>query len=173
MEATTWDERSPKVCVSPDVYVVKGAGNHPRRVFQTWLEGGLTPDVVFEITSRGTKEKDFEERLFLYEQELRVPEYFLFDPEGDYLDPPLIGFRLNEGEYRSIPIRDGRGYSEQLDLELESDGINLRFIVPATGKRIPHPAELAMMVETEQQRAEAAEREIARLRAELDALRKR
>ena len=168
-----WNESSPRVCISPDVYVVHGAGNQPRRAFQTWVEGGLTPNVVFEITSRGTKEKDFEQKFFLYEQELRVPEYFLFDPEGDYLNPPLIGYRLSEGEYQPIPIQNGRGYSEQLDLELESEGLHLRFIDPATGERIPLPSELVTMVKVEHQRAEDAEAENARLRAELDALRKR
>lgn len=168
-----WNESTPKVCLSPDVYVVKGAGNHSRRVFQTWEEGGLTPNIVFEITSRGTKEKDFEEKLFLYEQELRVPEYFLFDPEGDYQDPPLIGYRLHEGEYQPISIVDGRGYSEQLGLGIEAEGVNLRFTLPATGKRIPLPSELVTMVEAERRRADEAEAEIARLRAELEALRKR
>lgn len=167
-----WDQSNPRVCVSPDVYVVMGAGNHPRRVFQTWSEGSRTPSVVFEITSRGTKERDFEEKFFLYEQELRVPEYFLFDPDGDYLDPPLAGYRLIEGEYQPIAIRNGRGYSEQLELEIESEGPKLRFIVPATGERIPPPSELAQRVEAERQRAETAEAEIARLREQLDALRK-
>ena len=180
-----WNENSRKVCISPDVYVVKGAGNRPRRVFQTWEEGGLLPNIVFEITSQSTRENDFEAKFFLYEQELRVPEYFLFDPEGDYLDPPLIGYRLSEGEYQPIPIRYGRGYSEQLDLELEAEGANIRFIVPGTGQRNPLPPELVEMVEIERQRADAeatradaeatarqeAEAEIARLRAELDALR--
>jgi len=173
-----WDEDNAKRCISPDVYVVFGARNFPRRVYQTWAEGGLTPSVVFEMTARGTKENDFEEKFFIYEQELRVPEYFLFDPEGDYLDPPLIGYRLQEGEYLPISVRNGRGHSQQLGLDLECHQTGLRFVVPDTGHMLPLSSELVEMLETERQRAnteavarQEAENEIARLRAELDALR--
>jgi len=78
------------------------------------------------------------------------------------------------------------GYSEQLELEIKADGPHLRFIDPKTGQGIPRPSELAQMVKTEHLRAENetaradteakarqdAEAEIARLRAELDAVRK-
>ncbi len=166
-----WDPNNRKLCVSPDVYVVKGAGNHSRRVFQTWEERGLAPNIVIEITSRKTQEQDFEEKFFIYEQILRVPEYFLFDPQAIYLDPPLIGYRLLKGEYQPISITFGRGYSEQLGLNLEADGNILRFVVPETGDRIPLSTELELVARANEQRADQAELEIARLRAELDTLR--
>ena len=92
-----------------------------------------------------------------YEQ-LRIPEYFLFDPTGDYLKPALRGYRITPiGMYSPIaPQEDGRLVSEQLGLELVADGVRLRFFNPATGEFLPTLAE--------------AQSEIARLRAELERL---
>lgn len=38
---------------APDVMVVKGVGNHPHRSYKLWEEKQF-PQVVFEISSRGT-----------------------------------------------------------------------------------------------------------------------
>jgi Uma2 family endonuclease len=43
-------EDNPRRNVSPDVFVVRGAGNHQRRVYKLWEEG-RPPDVVIEISS--------------------------------------------------------------------------------------------------------------------------
>ena len=106
-----------------------------------------------------------------------MPEYFLFDPYGDYLTPSLQGHRLVAGEYRPMRLQDGRLRSRQLNLLLERDGEHLRLVDPAAGRRLPTRAE-ALQAEKEALRAEsqaraAAEAEIARLRAELAAARAR
>jgi Uma2 family endonuclease len=83
---------NPRARCSPDVLVALGAGKHPRRSFRTWEEGAV-PDVVFEIASARTWPEDLGKKWATYER-LRVPEYFVFDPEGPFLRPPLRGFRL-------------------------------------------------------------------------------
>ena len=48
--------------------------------------------MVFEITSRGTRLEDLGTKRALYAM-LGVREYFLYDPLGEYLQPPLQGYR--------------------------------------------------------------------------------
>ena len=152
-----WDEDNMRACVSPDLYVVKGVDKSPKRVYKIWEEGGKTPNVVFEFTSKGTKETDFEEKLTLYGDTLKVQEYFLFDPEEKYLSPPFKGFRLFGDAYQPIYRKNGRLFSKQLGLEMEAEGMHIRFYDPKTGLALPFMDELAASVKEETERAEALE----------------
>src|SRR5690242_8713151 len=86
-----FEQGNPKARVSPDCYVVFGVEKRLRDSYMVWREGGKLPSVVFEITSRKTQKEDVQKKRPLYEQALKVPEYFQFDPTGDYLKPPLQG----------------------------------------------------------------------------------
>jgi Uma2 family endonuclease len=121
--------------VAPDVYVVKGIPPRYRGAFFVWIEG-KGPNVVFEISSRSTRKEDLDKKFRLYQDTLRVPEYFLFDPLEEYLKPSLQGFRLREGVYVPIQPVDGRVRSDELELHLERDGAFLRLYDPATGQRL-------------------------------------
>lgn len=154
-----YEEGEPKSRVSPDAYVVLGAGMRQRDSYMSWQEGGKLPDVVFEFTSRKTRREDTETKRPLYEQVLKVPEYFLFDPTGDYLAPRLQGFRMMGTYYVPLELVQGRLRSELLGLDLVQDGERLRLFDPAAKRWLPTPAELSQ--------------ENARLRAEIDALRRR
>lgn len=174
-----WDEDNMRACVSPDLYVVRGVDKRPKRVYKVWEEGGKTPNVVFEFTSKGTKETDFEEKLTLYGDTLKVREYFLFDPDEKYLSPPLKGYRLFGDAYQPIDPKKGRLFSNQLGLEMEAEGMHIRFYDPKTGLALPFMSELAASVKEETERAEAqtrrADTETKRadaLEAELAELRK-
>ena len=166
--------------VVPDVFVVKGIPKLPeRRVFLTWHEG-KGPDMIIEFTSASSREEDMVDKVDLYQDKLQVPEYFVFDPEADYLDPPLQGFRLTAGQYQPIKPIDGRLPSEVLGLHLERQNTQLRLYDPASKRWMPTPqeeteariqAEIARQREAEARRQ--AEAEIERLRRELDALRGR
>ena len=123
----------------------------------------------------------------------QVPEYFLYDPTGDYLRPSLVGYRLQKGEYsRLMPDADGRLHSEQLNIELKEEAERLRLFVPESSQALATYAEARDRADaeakarvneaeranaereranTEAERANNAEAEIARLRAELEALR--
>ena len=53
-----YEEGNKDASVAPDVFVVIGVPNHPRRIYKVWEEG-KGPDFVLEITSgiRGTRTK--------------------------------------------------------------------------------------------------------------------
>src|SRR5262245_4365565 len=119
--------------VSPDVFVVKGVPKRDRPNYLVWQEG-KGPDVVIELTSSSTRREDLNQKFQLYQNTLKVKEYFLFDPHGDYLDPPLRGHRLRKGIYHSIrPVKD-RLPSQVLGLHLERNGEELRLFDPTAGE---------------------------------------
>jgi Uma2 family endonuclease len=126
--------------LAPDVFVVKGVPKHRRDNYLIWQEG-RGPDLVIELTSATTRDEDIDHMMTLYRDVLHVPEYFLFDPNLDYLKPPFQGFRLQDGQYMPIEPVDGRLPSEVLGLHLERDGRWLRLYDPQTGRRIPTRAE--------------------------------
>lgn len=170
-----WQEGDPKARISPDVYVVFGPSPDARDSYMAWKEGGHLPDVVFEFTSRKTQREDTDTKLPLYERVLQTPEYFLFDPAGDYLRPRLQGYRLENGSYERLEMAGDRLHSERLGLDLVQEGERLRLWDPIRLEFLPTPQEQARHAEAETRRAEteaqarrAAESEVARLRAELD-----
>src|SRR6266705_2631133 len=157
------EEGNPAACVAPDVFVVQGVAKRERRTYRLWEEG-QPPTVVFEITSRGTRLEDLGTKRALYAM-LGVQEYFSYDPLGEYLRPPLQGYRLQEGEYQRLPSGgEGELVSQVLGVELRVEAGRLRVVDPATGERLLTPAE----AQTAQRAAEA---ELERLRAELARLR--
>lgn len=171
-----YEEGNRRRHVSPDVLVVFGVPKRERDNYLLWEEG-RGPNVVIELTSSSTRHEDTRRKFELYRDVLRVPEYFLFDPFGDYMSPRFQGHRLTAGEYRPIGPQGGRMRSRQLGLLLEADGQHLRLVDPATGNRLPTRAERWQAEAEARQAAEdarrAAEAELERLRAENAALRRR
>jgi Uma2 family endonuclease len=161
----------PSKRVAPDVFVVHGVGKGDRRVYKLWEEGHA-PDVVFEISSRETWGEDLQKKWKLYER-LGVTEYFIFDPEYDYLVEPLIGYRLEEGQYVQLEVKQGRVPSEVLGLELVDTGETLRLYDPQADRFLPTPAEEAEALRSEVEARQQAEAEVARLRQQLEQLHQR
>jgi Uma2 family endonuclease len=165
-----YEEGNPAACVAPDVFVVQGVAKHERRIYKLWEEG-QPPAVVCEITSKGTRLEDLGTKRALYAM-LGVREYFVYDPLGEYLQPPLQGYRLQEGEYQRLPPGSaGELVSQVLGLELRVEEGRLRVINPATGDRLLTPAEAQAARRAEATARRAAEAELERLRAELARLR--
>jgi Uma2 family endonuclease len=160
-----YEEGNRRKHVSPDVFVVRGIEKKKRDNYLIWEEG-KAPDLVIELTSKSTKREDEQKKRVLYRDVLKVAEYFLFDPTEDYLNPPLQGFRLTNGEYSRIEPLDGRLPSEVLGLHLERDGEELRLYDPKRQFRLLTRSERASEAE---QRAETAEQraETAKQRAQL------
>lgn len=153
--------------VSPDVFVVLGVAKHDRPNFLLWEERS-GPAIVIEVTSKSTRKEDLEKKLALYRDVLKVKEYVLFDPLGDYLKPRLQGYRLRKGEYVPIRFKGERLPSRNLGLHLEPSGRELRLYDPKTAAWLPTPTELA---EKESVARQAAEAEADRLRRELEQIR--
>ena len=166
-----YQEGNPRRVVAPDVFVVLGIPNKLRRIYKLWEEG-VVPAVVFELTSRSTRGEDLHTKYDLYAR-LGVTEYFLFDPLDEYLRPPCQGYRLQQGQYQPLaPAADGSLWSVVLGLALHGRGEQLRLYDPERQRWLPTPQEetAARRAAEEQallaeERALAAEAEVARLRA--------
>jgi hypothetical protein len=113
---------------------------------------------VIELTSRSTRDEDLGNKRWVY-AELGVREYFIFDPLGEVLQPPLRGYTLSGDEYIRIASDGTSIMSQSLGLELRVVDGWLRLFDPETGRLLSTPAELVDEVE--------------RLRAELGQLRSR
>ena len=122
-----YEEGRPASVVTPDVMVINGVGRHERRTFQTWVEGAV-PCVVIEVTSRSSRKQDLHRKRALYER-LGVREYVVFDPLGEYLDPPLWAFRLAPDGYLPVALRpDGGVTSHELPCAFVPEGALLRVV---------------------------------------------
>jgi Uma2 family endonuclease len=183
-----FEQGNPRASVSPDVLLVRGIEKWDRPLYKLWEEG-RPPDFVIEVTSSSTRREDVSKKKDLYER-LGVLEYFLFDPEGDYLKPRLQGYRLEQGRYARLASEpDGSLLSRVTGLRLRPDSLNLRLIDSRTGEKLLWGSELVAAREKEtaarraaEERAEAAEErageeaaarhrleeELIRLRAELE-----
>lgn len=151
-----YEEGNPRKNVAPDVFVVRGVPKHERRVYFLWQEGHA-PSVIFEISSRSTYKEDLQRKWLLYAQ-LGVAEYYLYDPEYDYLKTGLTAYRPgDEGEYVEAPVKGGVIYSPALGLDLVDTGATLRLRDPQTGQFLPTRAELQLAQQQAEGRAAQAE----------------
>jgi Uma2 family endonuclease len=161
----------------PDFFVVLDV---PRREHKSWViwQEGKGPDVVIELLSESTAEYDKTEKKLIYQDRVRVPEYFYYDPySGEF-----AGFLLQRGRYRPIqPDAHGQLVSEQLNLALrrwngEYGGEFATWLrwATVTGQLIPTPAEAARaaqrQAEAAQQRASELEAKLARYREQFGEL---
>ena len=176
-----YEEGNSTKFVVPDDFVVLNCSPGRRRTFKIWEEG-CVPDVVFVVTSRGSKREDeiFNPRIY---ESLGVKEYFLYDPTADYLEPPLQGHRLHGGVCRRIQaVDEGALLSVELEITVRLEEGNLVLEDTLTGAILLSEAEAARAElqieraareaeqaarEAEQAAREAAEKRAARLETEL------
>ncbi len=123
-----YEKREPKKWLAPDVFVCFDVENKMRRVFKTWQEG-VFPQVVFEIASASTFENDLGGKRLDYAR-LGVEEYYLLDPERDYLPSPLMAFRRDKGRLVSKNVENNRVFSQLLKLEIVDTGKSFRLFDP-------------------------------------------
>ena len=153
------------------------------------------PFFVLEYVSKNNKRKDYDDNMDKYEQQLRVPYYLLFQP--DVLELTL--YHHNGQKYVSVkPNEAGRYSLAKLELEVALHDGWVRYWY--RGELLPLPADLqreltaerqarlaaeqgreqehqARLVaeqgrEQEHQARLAAEQEVARLRAEIERMKK-
>ncbi|MBI2761222.1 MAG: Uma2 family endonuclease [Chloroflexi bacterium] len=162
-----YEEGNPRASVSPDLMVVFGVPKLPKRpIYKLWEER-VPPAFVLEVTSSSTRRDDLVKKRALYAR-LGVREYMLFDPLGEYLRPPLQGYRLEAGEYRVIaPRREGTLWSDTLGMFIRNTAGELRFARPNPDDIIPTRAErIAAEAARAEREAARAEREAARAERE-------
>ncbi|MCY3847010.1 MAG: Uma2 family endonuclease [Acidobacteria bacterium] len=168
--------------VAPDVFVCFGVD--PRRIqeaasYRLW-EVGAPPAFVLEVASERTYRNDLDDKPAAY-LEMGVSEYWRLDPTGgEFYTPALQGDSRAGGAWAPIAVGadDGgrlAGRSGVLGLDLYAEGRRLRFRDPRSGHWLADPDEARQALDTEsaarraaEDRAEAAEAEVAALRVRLD-----
>lgn len=99
----------------PDVFVVLDVPVGERKSWVVWQEG-KGPDVVIELLSESTAVQDKTEKKRIYQSQLRVPEYFWYDP---FNPDDFAGFGIQHGVYAPLPVTEqGCLISQQLNLAL-------------------------------------------------------
>lgn len=152
----------------PDFFAVLGVPKQERKSWVVWEEG-KAPNVVIELLSESTSDEDKTRKKNIYQNQLRVPEYFWYDP---FNPEDWAGFDLQGGEYQSL-VRDAnnRYISQQLDLALvQWHGVykNLETVwlrwETLEGELLPTERELSQQA---QQEAEQAQQNNEKLAAKL------
>ena len=141
----------PRLRTAPDVMVIFDVEPGGRDNYKIWEEGKI-PSIIFEMTSKGTKDQDEGFKKTLYEQ-LGVQEYWQFDPKGEWIPEQLRGYRLRGDTYE--PIVDGM--SQPLQLRLIAEGKLIGFYRLDTGARLLIPDELADALRQETEARQQAE----------------
>jgi Uma2 family endonuclease len=152
----------------PDFYAVLGVPKGERRSWVVWEEG-KAPDVVIELLSESTAAADKNEKKLIYQNQMRVPEYFWYDP---FNPDDWAGFSLEQRVYQPL-IRNQQNQliSQSLGLALQLwqgnyKGIDATWLRWATLERelLPNPQEIAeqqrQQAEQERQRADTAESQL-------------
>lgn len=99
----------------PDFFAVLGVPKQERLSWVIWEEG-KGPDVVIELLSDSTATYDKTVKKQVYQDHIRVPNYFWFDP---FNPNDFAGFALYETQYEPIaPDERGRLMCHALDLAL-------------------------------------------------------
>lgn len=182
-----WDPSDSRKSSGPDFMFINGVERYRyRHIWAVWLENGRFPDVIVELMSPRTKNKDRKTNKEKYEQVFRTPEYFFYDPETEEFQ----GWRLADDQYKAItPNEQGWFWSEQTGLWLGTwygalvegeKAVWVRFY-DRDGNLVPPPDEEAFQraaaehqraeterkpADAERERAEKAEAELARLRSQ-------
>jgi Uma2 family endonuclease len=77
-------EGEPETRQAPDVFVAFGRPKGDRGSYKQWEEGGIAPQVVFEILSPGNDAMEMADKLDFYDC-YGVEEFYLYDPDKNRL----------------------------------------------------------------------------------------
>jgi hypothetical protein len=139
--------------------VVFGRPKGYRGSYMQWVEGGIAPQVVFEVHSPGNRRATIDRKFRFYEDH-GVREYYYYNPDKG----TLSGWRRVRGKLRPIAGMDGYT-SPLLGIRFEpGDGPDSLTILGPDGQRFLTPVENAeqrdearRQAEAERKRADAAE----------------
>jgi Uma2 family endonuclease len=142
----------------PDFFAVVGVPKKERKSWVVWEEG-KAPNVVIELLSESTKQEDKTRKKQVYQNQMRVPEYFWYDP---FNPEDWAGFYLRGGEYEPLERdRNNRYLSHELGLGLvqwfgvykDVETVWLRWET-LEGELLPTERELSQQAQQEAQQAQ-------------------
>src|SRR5713101_4808956 len=156
-------EGHPEICMAPDVLVAFGRPKGDRGSYLQWEEGGVTPQVVFEILSPGNTSAAMMRKFRFYER-YGVAEYYLYNPDTG----ELSGWQRQGDTLEEIEPMQG-WVSPRLGIRFEIERGVLQLYRPDS-ERFATYVELMEQREQERQRAEQEHQRAERLAARLRAL---
>ncbi|ALF53720.1 hypothetical protein ACX27_14115 [Nostoc piscinale CENA21] len=136
-----------KIFNAPDVMVVLGRPKGDRLSYLQWKEGGIPPQIVFEILSPSNTQIEMDKKLLFYDR-YGVEEYYIYDPDSNSLQGWLRG-------------EDGLDVIPQME-DWVSPRLKIRFVPSPESLQLYRPdgesflsyAEISQRLEQERQRAE-------------------
>ncbi len=158
----------------PDFFAVLDVPKVERKSWVVWEEG-KAPDVVIELLSDSTADNDKTTKKEIYQDQMRVPEYFWYDP----FDPEdFAGFRLHGRTYEALTREEPGYFCEGLQLYLtrwegDYEGVTTTWMrwADLEGNILPTRGEIAIQAQAEAQQArveaEQAQAENIKLAAKL------
>ncbi len=132
-------EGDNKTRLAPDIMIVFGRPKGDRGSYQQWKEGGIAPQIAFEILSPSNFAPEMEEKRVFYETH-GVEEYYSYDPDRfrlkgwirqndrlvaipemeGWVSPRMqIRFELNQGELE-LYRPDGQKFLTSVELEAKA-----------------------------------------------------
>ena len=138
-------EGDNRIRAAPDTMVAFGRPPGDRGSYMQWREGGIAPQVVFEVLSPGNTSSEMSRKFGFYQQ-YGVEEYYIYDPDwgnlsgwlrqGDRLEQipkmegwisPRLGIRFSLEETELVIYRpDGRRFETFLELSQRADAAHQR-----------------------------------------------
>ena len=163
-------EGHPEIRVAPDVLVAMGRPKGDRGSYRQWVEGGVPPQVVFEILSPGNNLPEMLKKFSFY-QFYGVNEYYIYNPDSNQ----VLGYQQQGGRLEEIKEMDG-WCSPTLGIRFQK-GQDKLLLFHKDGSPFLSFTELSQRAEAlsrqdeaQRDRAEAAEAKAAALEARLRAL---
>lgn len=156
----------------PDVFVVLDVPRGERKSWVVWQEG-KGPDVVIELLSESTAEIDKTRKKQTYQNQLKVAEYFWYDP---FNPDDWAGFSLHGNHYQALALdNQKRLISPSLGLALVRwsgvyAGVEAVWLRWATleGELLPTQEE-SLRAETQRAQTEAKRAQAEAKRAQVEA----
>jgi len=149
-----WEEGNPRKRHAPDLFVFPEVDRpeRERKSVRLWQEVSR-PVFALEVLSEGTTHEDFGRKYDDYQNEIRIPEYFLCDPAPRPMR--LWGYRLSQGVYTAIELDEqGRLWSEGLRAWLGTDDSGMLRIWDAEGRPMPRYQDALRLAEEARRQAE-------------------
>lgn len=145
---------------APDAMVVFGRPKGKRGSYMQWVEGGIAPQVAFEILSPGNRTSEMAKKLKFYER-YGVEEYYLYDPS----DIELTGWQRIGNELEVIDAIDG-WVSPRLGIRFDLSGEQLELYFP-DGKKFTNLKDTSEKLLQAEQQAQLEKQRADRLAAKL------
>lgn len=156
----------PTTVQAPDIMVAFGRPKGHRKSYKQWNEGGVAPQVVFEVRSPSNTADDVTEMRKFYRR-YGVEEFYLYDPEhGEFEAWTRSGKKL-------VPVAEPHGFvSPRMGVTFETpDDGPLRLIRP-DGRPFLTYREIITKADEERERADQAVRLAEHERREKEAARR-